>query len=58
MTTMAKLSGLVDARSSQGVFSRGKPVYRGGLNSPKAGLPDKRKAIQKAAKRRLKGYAK
>jgi len=58
MSTMSKLSGLVDSRGSQGVYSRGKPVYRGGLNSPKAGLPDKKKAIQKAAKRRLKGYAK
>jgi len=29
--------GLVDARGKRGVFSRGKPVYRAGSNSPKAG---------------------
>jgi hypothetical protein len=37
MTNIAKQMGLVDARGSRGVFSRGKPVYREGSNSPKAG---------------------
>lgn len=55
---IGKIMGLVDARGPQGVFSRGKPVYRGGSNSPKAG-PAKNKALQRAAKKKLsnKGYA-
>jgi hypothetical protein len=33
---MKKLMMPMDARSSRGVFSRGKPVYKGGTNSPKS----------------------
>ena len=54
MTIMSRFSGLVDSRGSRGVFSRGKPVYRGTSNSPKAGKPDRNKMIQKAAQRRLR----
>lgn len=37
VSKMSEQMGLVDARGKRGVFSRGKPVYRAGSNSPKAG---------------------
>lgn len=40
---MKKLSMPMDARGPRGVFSRGKPIYRHGSNSPKP--LDLRKAI-------------
>lgn len=43
--TMRKLSLGMDARSNRGILSRGKTVYRGGSNSPKA--LDLRKAALK-----------
>lgn len=45
--TFTKLIRPMDARSSRGVFSRGKPVYKLGSNSPHKGV------LKRAAKRRL-----
>lgn len=46
--TFQKIIRPMDARSSRGVLSRGKPVYRHGSNSPHKG------SLKRAAKKRLK----
>jgi hypothetical protein len=53
---MKKLMMPMDARSGRGVFSRGKPVYKGGTNSPKSrdrirGIP-----MTQANKERMAGF--
>jgi hypothetical protein len=55
---MKRLMMPMDARSSRGVFSRGKPVYKGGTNSPKSrdrirGIP-----MTQANKERAAGFKK
>jgi hypothetical protein len=47
MALFDKLMGEMDARSGRGVFSRGKPVYRGGFNSPTPVGRDPRKSMKK-----------
>jgi hypothetical protein len=44
-----------DARGARGIFSRGKPVYNGGTNAPRAGHNIKKPTIslQEAARRRV-----
>ncbi len=48
MLDINKLYKGMDARSTRGILSRGKNVYRGGSNSP-----GNRPNIQKAARKRL-----
>jgi len=45
-----------DARGARGTFSRGRPVYNGGTNAPRAGQNIKKPtfSLQEAARRRLK----
>lgn len=47
-----------DARGPRGVFSRGKPVYKGGVPHPKAGTNIKKPhfSLQEAARRKLQNY--
>jgi hypothetical protein len=49
-STFRKIIRPVDARGLRGVFSRGKPVYRGGFNSPKP----KQNVVQQAILERYK----
>ena len=46
---LKKLQGISDARSTRGMLSRGRNVYKGGSPSPKT------TNLQEAARRRLRG---